>query len=208
MKQLAAFFKATTLGGLFVLLPLILFVGLFTKAVLGVRDTAQALMEKMAGENSGAAQFPILFAVLIIIAISFVFGLAMTSSRGRASGHWFERKVLLRLPGYAAVRAVVGGLIGASHEGAVKSGLLTIGQGMECFVFVIEDHGPDCLTVYIPGSPNPGSGSVQIVGKNRVRMLNVRMTDIGLALQQWGVGSAKILTKHNATTPDLSASAS
>jgi uncharacterized membrane protein len=185
MKRLASFLKATTLGGLFVLLPLILFVGIFTKAVLGVRDTAQTLMEKMAGQNSGAAQFPILYAVLITIAISFVFGLAMTSARGRASGHWFERKVLLRLPGYAAVRAVVGGL-----------------------VFVIEDHGPDCLTVYVPGSPNPGSGSVQIVGKDRVRILNVRMTDIGLALQQWGVGSAKVLAKHNETTPDLSASAS
>jgi hypothetical protein len=42
---------------------------------------------------------------------------------------------------------------------------------------------------------------VQIVRKDLVRMLNVRMTDPGAALQQWSVGSAKVLAKHSAATP-------
>ncbi len=195
MKRLAAFLKATTLGGLFVVLPLIIFAGLSAKAVLGIRAAAQALMEKMAGEGSEAAQFPILFAILIVVAISFLFGLAMMSRSGHAAGDWFERTVLFRLPGYVAVRAIVGGLAGTSHEGAVKCGLLTVDPGIESFVLVMEDHGSDRLTVFIPGSPNPGSGEVQIVRKDLVRMLNVRVTDIGSALQQWGVGSAKVLAK-------------
>jgi uncharacterized membrane protein len=86
-------------------------------------------------------------------------------------------------------------------EGVVKSGLLTVDPGIEAFVLVIEDHGGDHLTVFIPGSPNPVSGNVQIVRKDLVRMLNVRMTDIGSALQQWGVGSAKVLAKHSTATP-------
>jgi uncharacterized membrane protein len=72
---------------------------------------------------------------------------------------------------------------------------------------VIEDHGADHFTVFIPGSPNPASGNVQIVRKNLVRMLNVRVTDIGVALQQWGVGSAKVLAKHGAATPAVPLSA-
>lgn len=201
MKRLAAFFKATTLGGLFVVLPLIVLFGLLTKAVMSVRATAQSLMEKMAGQESEAAQFPILFAVLIVIAVSFAFGLAMISRRGQAAGRWFERTLLFRVPGYAAVRAIVGGLTDASREGVVKSGLLTVDPGIEAFVLVIEDHGDDHLTVFIPGSPNPGSGNVQIVRKDLVRMLNVRITNISSALQQWGVGSAKVLAKHTAATP-------
>jgi uncharacterized membrane protein len=82
----------------------------------------------------------------------------------------------------------------------VKSGLLTVDPGIEAFVLVIEDHGDNHLTVFIPGSPNPASGNVQIVRKDLVRMLNVRMTNISSALQQWGMGSAKVLAKHSAAT--------
>jgi hypothetical protein len=49
----------------------------------------------------------------------------------------------------------VGGLTDTSREDVVKSGLLTVDPGIEAFVFVIEDHGDDHLTVFIPGSPNP-----------------------------------------------------
>jgi uncharacterized membrane protein len=201
MKRLAAFLKATTLGGLFVVLPLIVIFGLLAKAVMGVHGVAQSLMAKLAGEGSEAAHFPIIFAILIVVGISFAFGLALTSRRGQASGSWLEGKVLFRIPGYAALRAIVGGLANASNEGVVKSGLLTVDPGIECFVLVIEDHGGDYLTVYIPGSPNPGSGNVQVVRRHLVRMLNVRMTDITAVQQQFGMGSAKVLAKHNAATP-------
>ncbi len=201
MRRLAAFLKATTLGGLFVVLPLIVVVALLTKAAMDVRNAAQSLVEKLAGHESEAAHFPILFAVLILVALSFAFGLVMISRRGQAAGDWFERTLLFRLPGYAAMKALVGGLADANRDGALKPGLLTTDPGIECFVLVIEDHGDGRLTVFIPGSPNPGSGNVQIVRKNLVRMLNVRITNVSSALQQWGMGSAKVLAKHNAATP-------
>lgn len=201
MKRLAAFLKTTTLGGLFVVLPLIVVLGLLTKLVMGVHAAAQSVMAKLAGEGSEAAHFPILFAILIVVAISFAFGLALTSRLGQATGNWFEGKLLYRIPGYTALRAILGGLADASKEGVVKSGLLTVDPGIECFVLVIEDHGGDHLTVYIPGSPNPGSGNVQVVRRHLVRMLNVRMTDITAVQQQFGMGAAKVLKKHNAATP-------
>ncbi len=201
MKRLAAFLKATMLGGLFVVLPLVVVFGLLTKLVMGVHAAAQSVMAKIAGEGSEAAHFPIIFAILILVGISFAFGLALTSRRGQTSGRWLEGKVLFRIPGYAALRAIVGGLADASSEGVVKPALLTLDPGIECFVLVIEDHGGDYLTVYIPNSPNPGSGNVQVVRRDLVRMLNVRMTDITAVQHQFGMGSAKVLAKHNAATP-------
>lgn len=201
MKRLALFLKTTTLGGLFVVLPLMVVLALLAKVVMGVHAAAQAVMAKLAGEGSEAAHFPILFAILIVIGISFAFGLALTSRRGQATGNWVEQTLLRRIPGYSTLRAILGGLADESNEGVVKSGLLTLDPGIECFVLVIEDHGGDHLTVYIPGSPNPGSGNVQVVRRDLVRMLNVRMTDITAVLHQFGMGSAKVLAKHNAATP-------
>jgi uncharacterized membrane protein len=200
VKQLGAFLKTTTLGGLFVVLPLIVVLGILAKLVMGVHDAAESLMNKMAGEHSEAAHFPILFAILIVIGISFAFGLALSSRHGQATGGWVDRKILFRIPGYAAVRAIVGGIADASSEGVVKPGLLTVDPGIEAYVLVIEDHGDGHLTVFLPGSPNPASGNVQIVRKDLVRMLNVRITAITSVLQQWGMGSAKVLAKHNAAT--------
>jgi uncharacterized membrane protein len=202
MKRIAAFLKTTTLGGLFVLLPLIVVLGIMAKLVMGVHDSAESLMNKLAGEQSDAAHFPILFAILIVVGISFGFGLALVSRRGQATGGWVERTILFRIPGYAAIRAIVGGLADTENQAAVRPGLLTVDPGIEAYVLVVEDHGDGHLTVFLPGSPNPASGNVQIVHKDLVRMLNVRMTTVTSVLQQWGMGSARLLAKHNAATPD------
>ena len=196
MKRLASFLHATTLGGLFVVLPVVVVFALLTKAVMGVHGVAQSIMAKLVGEGSEAAHFPILFALLIVIAVSFAFGLAMTSRRGGATGRWVEERLLFRMPGYAAVRAIIGGLGHADRDDVVKPGLMTVDPGVEAFVLVIEDHGDEHPTVFVPGSPSPASGNVQIVQKHLVRMLNVRMSDFGSALQQLGMGSAKVLAKH------------
>jgi|GEM_PF-4963193 hypothetical protein len=39
--------------------------------------------------------------------------------------------------------------------------------------------------------------AVQIVSRELVRPLHVRITNIAHALQQWGVGSAKLLARHD-----------
>lgn len=197
MKRIAAFLKATTLGGLFVLLPVVAVFVLLAKAVVTAHSVALTIMETFAGPESVVAEFPMVYAVLIVVLISFIFGLVMISRLGRSVGTWVERTLLFRIPGYAAARAIIGGLANAEREGVVKSGLLKMSEGIECFVFITEDHGNGKLTIFIPETPNPGTGTVQIVSRELVRPLNVRITNIAHALQQWGVGSAKLLARHD-----------
>lgn len=199
MKRIAAFLKATTLGGLFVLLPSAVVSGVVVKILVGARETAQEVLENITGKDSTVVHFPMIFAVLLVVAMSFALGLGMISRRGQAAGSWFERTLLFRVPGYAAVRAIVGGLSSANREAGVKPALMTTGDGIECFVLVTEDHENGRLTVFVPGSPNPASGNVQVVRKDLVRLLDLRISDIGSVLQLWGVGSAKILAKHDAS---------
>jgi uncharacterized membrane protein len=198
VKRIGAFLKATTLGGLFVLLPAVVILAIAAKAVLAVRAVAQSLMQMIAGPGSVAVQFPVLCAVLIVVAVSFVFGLTMISRRGLAAGSWFERALRFRMPGYVAVRALVGGLVNEDREGVVRPVMLTLGDGRESVALVTEDHGNGLLTVFVPGSPNAASGSVQVVRSDLVRPLNARITDIGAALHQRGVGTAQMLAKSQA----------
>lgn len=201
MKRLAAFLKATTLGGLFVLLPVAVVLGIVVRTVIGVREAAQSIMEKLVGRDSEVAQFPMIFAVLIVIAISFLLGLAMISRRGKSVGSWVERTLLYRVPGYAAARAITRGFANVEQDGAVKPGILLLQDGGECFIFIIEELTEDRLVVFIPGSPSAVGGNVQMVPKTQVRRLNVRLTEVATVLQQWGVGSAKLLAKAAAASP-------
>ncbi|MBL9134078.1 MAG: DUF502 domain-containing protein [Verrucomicrobiaceae bacterium] len=196
MKRIAAFLKATTLGGLFVLLPVVVLFVLATEITLSLRSWAQVLMETFAGHDSVVTEFPMIYAVLIVVGLSFAIGLAMISRRGRSVGSWIERTMLFRVPGYSALRAVIGGMTNVESEGVVKPGLLRTRDGVESFVFITEDHGNGKLTIFMPGTPNPGSGSVKIVPKELVNPLHVRISTVANALQQWGVGSARLLARH------------
>jgi uncharacterized membrane protein len=193
MKRLLAFIKTTTLGGLFVLLPIVIVASLATTVILAIRAAAQGAIGIFVGKQAEAIPFPIMLTIGVMVVISFFLGLAMISQAGRRCGGWIERKILIRVPGYIVARAVVGGLANTRREGVVKPVLMTLSDGVECFALIIETHSDGRYTIYIPNSPNPSSGSVRIVKHSLVRELDGHIPDIAAALQQWGMGSAKLL---------------
>jgi uncharacterized membrane protein len=92
----------------------------------------------------------------------------------------------------------------AEEEGGdpARTALLSLSEGTEGFVLVTEDHGDGRLTIFVPNSPNPAIGTVRIVRKDLVHLLNVRITDIASVLQQWGAGAAQLLAR-DAAAPAL-----
>lgn len=204
MSRIATFIKATLLGGLFALLPVFLLFTVLGKVVISARAAAQSLMDKFAGEAAESGEFPLVYAILIVVAACFLLGLVMMSGAGSSFGSWINRNVLSRIPGYSAIRTILGGFGNAETDGSIKMGLLSLSADAKCFVFITEDHGNGWLTVFIPETPNPGTGTVQFVEKGLVEPLNLRLGEIGKAMHQWGIGSAKLLEKHAQRTSDLS----
>jgi uncharacterized membrane protein len=196
MKKVITFIKATVFGGLFAVLPVFLLITILAKIVIGARSAAQSLIEKLAGDSAETVEFPLVYAVLLVVLISFLLGLAMMSRPGASCGSWMNRSILSRIPGYSTIRAVLGGFRTSEEEGTLKVGLLSMSEDTKCFVFITEDHGNGWLTVFAPETPNPGTGTVQIVAKVLVEPLNLRLGEISKSLHQWGIGSAKLLEKH------------
>jgi uncharacterized membrane protein len=205
MKRFVAFLKTTTLGGLFVLLPIVVVGVILTRIVLATRKVAQSAIATLVGRDPEWVPFPLILAILIVVGVSFLLGLALISRSGRSTSGWVERKLLVRLPGYRAARAIIGGLINPDRDGVMKPGLLSLSDGADCFVFITEVHPDGRLTIYLPNSPNPGAGDVRIVDSSLVRPLHAPIPEIAGALQEWGVGSAAVLTK--AATPSAASGA-
>jgi uncharacterized membrane protein len=196
MRRLGLFLKTTTLGGLLVLLPVVLTGFLLSKALGAARVAAAKMISLVTGQPSETVQFPMILAVLLVLAISFVLGLLLNLRIGARSERWVERVILFRVPGYAAVKNIINGLANTEREGMVKAALVSVADGVNVLAFVMEDHGDGRLTIFIPSSPSAASGSVQIVHQDRVKMLNVRLPSVVTMLNQWGVGAQRLLRKH------------
>jgi uncharacterized membrane protein len=193
MKTLSEFIKTSILGGLFVLLPLVLFYLLLSELLQVVVALATPIADLFPKGTFDAVKMPVVIGVILIVGASFVFGLALRSATLRRSGLWIERTVLGRLPLYSAVKSLARGLVGAKEDTAFRSALLHSPDGEREIVYVIEEHGDGQMTVLVPWAPASFAGSVKIVGSDRIEMLEASVGDASRVLGHWGVGARELL---------------
>ncbi|MGA9537769.1 MAG: hypothetical protein WBR24_17830 [Desulfobacterales bacterium] len=139
-----------------------------------------------------------MIALILIVGVSFLLGLALRSAALSRLGDWIDHTVLSRLPAYAVLKRLTKGF--AKEEAAAfKPGLLISAEGWKEIAHVIEDHGDGQLTVLVPWAPTAFSGSVKVVDQNRVEMLDASLGDVSKVLSLWGMGTRDLMGKGSAT---------
>jgi uncharacterized membrane protein len=199
MKRIGDFLKATILGGLFVLLPVVLVYLILTEVMQLAVALATPIADLFPEGTFDKVTSPTMVAILLIMAVSFLFGLLMLAGPGRALGRWIERKVLLPLPGYQVIKSLTRSLGSAEGERSFKPALLRSDDGSREIIYVIEDHGDGRATVMIPWTPTPMAGTVKIVDRSRIEPLNASLADVTKVLGHWGVGTRDLLSPRPST---------
>ena len=97
MKKFTDFLKTSLIGGLFVLLPLILFYLLLAEMLEFVVALATPIADLFPKGTFDRINTPVLIALLLIVGASFIFGLALRSMTLKRLGLWIEQAVLSRL---------------------------------------------------------------------------------------------------------------
>jgi len=194
MKKLMDFLKTTAAGGLFILLPILLLYLLLAELLGVMVALASPIAELFPQGTLDRINAPVLVAVVLIIGASFLLGLALRSMTLQRVGNWTERTVLGRLPLYGAVKRLSRGLVGAKGDTAFRTAVLNSAGGVREIVYIIEDHGDGQMTVLLPWAPASFAGSIKIVGKDRIEMLDASLGDVSRALSHWGVGVRELLT--------------
>ena len=195
MKRLTDFLKTTALGGLFVLLPILLFYLLLAELLDVMVALAAPIADLFFQGAFERVNAPVLVAVVLIIGAAFLLGLALRSMALRRIGFWIERSVLGRMPLYGAVKSLSRGLIGAKEDTAFRPAVLKSADDERGIVYVIEDHGDGQVTVLVPWAPASFAGSVKIMPSDRIEMLGASLGDVSRALGHWGVGVRDLLAE-------------
>jgi len=202
MKNLTEILKTFLIGGLFVLLPLIVFYLLLAELLEFVVALATPIADLFPKGTFDRVNAPVLIALILIVGVSFLFGLALRSMTLRHFGLWIERTVLGRLPLYNPIKSLSRGLVGAKEDTAFRPAVLDSPDGEREIVYVIEDHGNGQVTVLVPWAPASFAGSVKIMSSDRIEMLDASLGDASRVLSNWGMGARELLGKNDAAARD------
>jgi uncharacterized membrane protein len=195
MKKIVEFIKTSLSGGILVLLPLVMLYLLLDQIIDILIALATPIADLFPGELFDNLKLPGLIALILLVGASFLFGLALRSDILLRFGNWLERTLLGKLPLYGAVKSLSQGLIGAKEDGVFRPALMHSENGEREIVYLIEEDGKGQVTVLVPWAPASFAGSLKIMSRDRIELLDSNLGDTSRVLSHWGVGTFALLEK-------------
>jgi uncharacterized membrane protein len=188
MRQVRAFVVSSFVGGVIAVVPLYLSLLLLLTAMQSmvglVRPLAAALPDWVPAEN--------LLALLLVLAICFLIGVAIRTPAGHAARDRIEKSLFEKVPGYALFRSLTQRMAGRGEQNVWKPALAEIEDALVP-AFIVEELDDGRFTVFVPSVPTPLSGAVYILGPERVHPLDVPFTQAIKSISRWGSGSRELV---------------
>jgi uncharacterized membrane protein len=188
MKKTKSVFRTNVIYGVLVLVPLAVIILLLAEIVEILENLAEPLQLQSATGVIGA----IILALLLVLSICFIAGAIVRTRLGTWSFERFERKILFQIPGFKIISNALKGF--AEERTAYSAALVQLyGPGTGVLGFVMEENDNGSLTVFVPSVPTLTVGSLHVVDRERVTLLEAGSIDVTNCISQWGIGSRKIL---------------
>jgi len=188
MKYVREFVMSTLVGGLLIVVPVYLAVLLLLKGMKSVgglvRPIAALLPDWVPAEG--------LFALLLVLGVCFLVGVAVRTRAGRVVREKMEVAFFGRLPGYGLIRGLTQRLAGDSEGTEWTPALVEIEDALVPG-FIIEMLDDGRITVFVPSVPTPLAGAVYILDPERVHVVDVPFTQAIRSVSRWGAGSKDLV---------------
>ncbi|MEM1225472.1 MAG: DUF502 domain-containing protein [Planctomycetota bacterium] len=203
-----SFLRATAIGGIFFLLPLLVICFLLGQVAQVIYSVAVAIQPNIPSwlpinEPTGIALI-VSIAVLIIVLACFVAGILASRSIAQRFIRWVEKYLLMLFPRYAIFKEQLSGNIGGDISKNTLRPVRIAMQDHSLIAFEVERAIPELVgdiavqheatvTLYVPGSPDPWSGQVIHVQADRVTPLDASVPDVLGAFEKLGVDSQRLM---------------
>lgn len=185
------FFKTILLGGILYLVPIIVLLAIIGKA----HQITSKLVEPLAA-NLPEGLFGIgmirLLAITAIVLFCFLAGLFARTNVAKRFGDWLESAVLANVPGYTIIKSISESMTGIEQSTGHEAVLARIEDAWQV-AFLVERIEGGHVAVYVPGAPNPASGSVYFMTEDRIKPLDMPMANALKCVRRLGVGSNGLL---------------
>ena len=185
------FIKTTIIGGLVFLVPVVIVVVVLGKAFGLMMGLAKALDQWIPVDFIGGIALVNVLAVMAIILCCFLAGVVARSALGKRVFRSLEATLLGGIPGYAFIKGFTDSM---SYGDKVAEGFVPVVVRFDDYTqigFEVERIGNGNVVIYLPGAPNPWSGSMVYVSEDRVDRIDMTVSEAIKNLQQLGRGSER-----------------
>jgi uncharacterized membrane protein len=197
-KRFRKFLRTTLIGGVVALAPLTLIVLLFRWVINLIGRTLTPLVDTILQNPDPNPYFKFAIYLLSVIAILlffFIIGLIIRTRLFRFLNR-AEDRYLLKIPGYKLAKETVQQFFGKNRSFFKEVVLVDIfNSGALMTGFITDDQG-DIISVFVPTGPNPTSGNIYHLQKDRVTRTTAPV-DVGMkTIISCGAGSAEVFASR------------
>jgi uncharacterized membrane protein len=195
MKKSFGLFKEMLTGGILFFIPLIILIVILQKAFQISAVLVIPIIKLLDVTNIFGIGVEIIISVAIILFIIYLGGLISRSPSMRRIVKKMEDALLSKVPGYEMIKNMGESFVGFEGNTSIPTVLARIEDAWQ-YGFLIEEIEGEQYVVYIPGAPNPMSGSVYILEKTRIKKTKIPLKDAMKSLRGLGAGSNNLLRNY------------
>jgi len=186
--------KTTLIGGAVFLLPLVVVLTVVGQGVALLADIAAPLAARLPQVRFGGIAMVTLVALVLLLLICYGAGRLARAALGRQLTENFENRLHALYPRYTVIKAMTQGLGDEAGLGPLRTVLVTF-DDHQLLAFEVERLADGRVVVFLPGAPDPWSGSVVLVAAERVARSAIELSALSRSLKGLGRGSAALLER-------------
>lgn len=195
MKAGIDFVRSTIIGGVFFLIPIAAVLIVIGKLVGLLKGVANRVVPFLPMESTTGVVVLNLVALLLVLFFCLLAGLAARSKAGETVRQRLEDVLLATLPGYSFVKGLTDNM---RQSDELSENFIPIAVRLDDYsqiAFEIE-RAERIVVVYLPGAPNPWSGTVAYLDPDRVRRLKMSVPAALRNIRMLGKGSKDYLQSN------------
>src|SRR6266496_2620102 len=192
MKRFLHFLRTTLVGGILFLVPIVVLVIVLKKALAIAHKLVDPIAVRLPCESLVGLRTSHLVAITVLVIFCLISGLFAKTALAKRSVSWLESAVLSNVPGYQFLKSMGESLLGVEDEPAPQVVLARIEDAWQ-IAFLVERLEDGHLAAFVPGAPNPQSGSVYLMTEDRIKPAGIPPAAALKCLTRLGAGSSGLL---------------
>src|SRR5580698_7634925 len=191
MKTIAQFVQTTIIGGVFFLAPIVVLIVILAKAFDFAKKGLNAVFVHFPAASDLSAGAATALSVVIIALVCFLAGLiAHTVVAQRVVGA-LESSLLSKIPGYDYLKQESASALGVAEIAELPVVFVPMEGGWQLGVQT-EALSNGLVSIFVPGAPNPHSGSVFFFASDLVRPAGIKLAAGLGCLRRCGAGASAL----------------
>ena len=166
------FLKTTVLGGVLFLVPVVIFIAVIGKALKITSKLAAPIAAQLGFDTIAGIAVAQVIAIVVLVLVCFFAGLAAKTTRANRFVLSLEANVLEKIPVYDFIKTKTTSALNSEDAEKMDSVLVRFDDSWQ-LALEVERFEESHVVIYLPGAPDPWSGSVCVVTADRITPLDL-----------------------------------